>query len=114
MRRVLAAVMLAATACGGGPGPMPEGTLPRDTFKELLVGAHLIEAHGRHRLSTGIALGGGTPQAAAFDSLYAAHGTDSAAFRATFAAYADRPHELKAVYEEVLTEILRRKDEALQ
>ncbi len=109
MKRALLATLVICLACGRSEPPMPEGLLPRETFKEVLLGAHLLEARSRQLLSTGVVLDG-TLHTLEFDSLYAAHGTDSATFRATFNAYADRPQELKAVYEEVLTEITRRKD----
>lgn len=111
MKRLLILAAIAATACKDSEPPLPPDVLPRETFKEMLVGAHLITATTRARATVGLVLEDLGP-GPAFDSLYAAYGTDSATFRATFNAYAERPRDLKAVYEEVLTEIVRRKDEA--
>jgi hypothetical protein len=104
-------LLLLLAACGQEPAP-PDGLLSRDTFKEVLLEAQLIEA----RVSQELVIG---PQGPGHvDSLYAAlfrsKGVTQEAFTATFDQYASRPRELKAVYEEILNELTTRKDRPAQ
>ncbi|MCW5899454.1 MAG: DUF4296 domain-containing protein [Flavobacteriales bacterium] len=95
-------------ACGGGGEPVPEGVLPRDKFKEVLLEAQLIEARVNHELSLGIHQT--APAKSYYEELFEAQGITEEAFKATFKYYSERPELLRPVYEEILTELGQRKD----
>lgn len=100
-------LLLFLAACAQQPAT-PEDMLSRDKFKDVLLEAQLIEA----RVNQDLAIG---PQGLGYsDSLYAAmfraQGVTQEAFTATFDHYAARPKELKAVYEEIVSELGSRKD----
>src|SRR5690606_17404228 len=69
MKRLLILAAIAATACTDSEPPLPPDVLPRETFKEMLVGAHLITATTRARATVGLVLEDLGP-GPAFDSLY--------------------------------------------
>ncbi len=87
---------------------VPEGLLPRETFKAVLLEAQLAEArmnqelviHQRREL----------PTDSYYEEVFNAHGTDLDQFQRTFDHYAARPAELRTIYEEIITELSRRKD----
>lgn len=91
------AVLVLLTACA--PKEVaPVDLLPRDTFTEVLLQAHLTEA------------GPVSASDSAWAALFQAHGTDERHFRETYAWYAEHPAELKAVYNDVLTRLQQRVD----
>lgn len=96
-------------ACGPGTSARPDDVLPPDRFRDLLVDAHLLSARDRQLSMTGIMLDP-VQRHGGFDSLCAVHDIDTSAFQRSFTHYAAHPEQLKAIYEEVLTEINRRKD----
>lgn len=106
MRKVLATLVVLA-ACAA-PQAAPEGVLPHERFVLLLTEAQLIEA----RVNRDLVLGPQVPAMA--DSFYMAlfreQGVTREQFITTFDHYAARPEAMKAIYEEVITELGRRKD----
>jgi hypothetical protein len=46
-----------------------------------------------------------------YAELFEQKGVSSEQFKATFAYYTERPEELKAIYEEIITELTMRKDQ---
>ncbi len=89
---------------------VPEGLLPRDRFKEVLLEAQLIEARRNHEMV--VEQRTDSPMRQYYDSMFAARGVTEEEFSATFDHYASRPEELKAIYEEILAELEVRKDSA--
>ena len=95
-------------ACAQGGEAPPEGVLDRERFKEILLEAHLIEARVNHELSVQR-----LPEVYAeryYEDLFAEYGTTRAAFDSSYMYYASRPEELKAIHEEIITELTQRKD----
>ncbi len=110
MKTSLIPTLLLAASCTPQPSP-PEGLLPREELKEVLLEAQLIEARVNQELVLG-------PQRLGYgDSLYAAlfraKGVTQEQFTSTFGHYAARPTELKAIYEEIVSELGSRKDRPL-
>ncbi len=106
---ILFAVLM---ACGTGEEALPEGLLPRDKFREVLLEAQLVEARVNHELSLGIHTS--APADRYYTELYEAKGVTAESFEATFRYYSERPEMLKSIYEEIITELSRRKDEIRQ
>lgn len=94
-------------ACGPEPPPQ-EGLLPRGTFKEVLLQAQLLEAEAGFDQVFDTTDSAGVEQR--YDTLFAKHTVSREAFEKTFHHYAQRPEELKAIYEEILTDLAKRRD----
>lgn len=104
---VLLALGLLLAACGAAE-EQPPGPLDRDLFTELLLEAQLIEARINHELVVQhISEVAGERY---YDELFREKGVTRAEFEETFAWYNAHPLELKAVYEAVGEELMRRKD----
>lgn len=86
----------------------PEGLLDRSTFTEILTEAQLIEARMNHEIV--VEQRKQVPMGRYYDQLFERFGTDRDQFERTFHYYAARPADLKAIYEEVIAELSRRKD----
>ena len=104
-------VLLLAVGCRTAD-PKPVGLLDRDVFKDVLLEATLIEARMNHELI--VAHQDHVPVEQYYADMFQEKGVTRAAFDASFTYYASRPEEMKAIYEEVLAELSRRKDEAPQ
>jgi hypothetical protein len=84
----------------------PDGLLPREEFKDLLLEAQLIEARlnfemvdqKRHDM----------PVRQYYAELFKARNTTEQAFKTTFTWYTEHPAELKAIYTEVLADLRER------
>jgi hypothetical protein len=111
MKRPLSMLLMFA-ACTGGPDAGTSGLIDRDRFTQLLLEAQLIEARVNHELVvehiTSI------PMEQYYTELFEASNVTREDFDRTYAYYAQRPAELKAIYEEILTELARRKDQPPQ
>lgn len=97
MRLLVLASILFIASCSPKE-EVPTDLMPRDTFTEVLLQAHLIEA------------GPTTASDSTWDALFHAQGTDKKRFQETYTWYAQHPAELKAVYNEVLTRLQQRVD----
>lgn len=89
--------------------PSTKGVIERERFTEVLVGMTLLEA--RMSQSMLLAPANAPPMGSYYNELFAEHGTDSAAFKHSFDHYAERPEEMKAIYDEVVERLRRMKDE---
>lgn len=107
MRTGVLLLLLAAMACGPRE-KSPVDLLDRERFKEVLLQAQLIEARVDHELIVEQAVR--VPAQRYYDELFAEQGITEEQFANTFAYYAARPEELKAIYEEIVTELNYRKD----
>lgn len=87
----------------------PEDLLERDRFRDLLVEAHLIEARLNHELI--VELRSSVPVDRYYAGLFEEEGIPQDRFTRTYRYYLGRPEELKAIYEEVITELTFRKDQ---
>jgi hypothetical protein len=86
----------------------PEGLLDREKFKEVLLDAQLLEARYNHEVV--VEHRQEVPMKQYYAQVFEKHGTDEEQFRNTFDHYKERPEELKAIYEEIIAELGRRKD----
>lgn len=100
--RTLPVLLLVLAACGAPEAP-PPGLLDRATFKHVLLRAQLVEARLNHELVVGKR--GDSPIAQYYAELFQEEGVTQAAFDSTFAYYAARPEAMKAIYQEILTEL---------
>lgn len=97
----------------GSSDDRPAGLLDHETFKEALLRAQLIEAKASQAMAMTHDPVAGRPRVA-YEAMFKDQGITEAQFDSTFAYYQARPLELKALYEEVLTELGKRKDELPQ
>lgn len=105
-------LVMFAFGCGGDDR-LPKGLLDREVFKEALLQAQLVEAKASQEMAIAHDPAVGRPRAA-YNALFEKQGITEAQFDSTFAYYQARPLELKELYEEVLTELGKRKDELPQ
>jgi hypothetical protein len=104
------AICLLFAACTSGA--VEDDLLPRDRFREVLLEAQLIEARMNRELVAQPE--GEVPTAKYYEELFTKEGVTKEQFQRTFDHYADRPEELKAIYEEIITELSQRKDAPVQ
>lgn len=109
MRTLLLTVFVLLCACGGGQGDLPADVMDRENFKEVLLEATLIEARINHELIVDHQTA--VPTVQYYDDLFKEKGITKEQFSKSFDHYAARPVEMKAIYEDILTELGRRKDE---
>ncbi len=107
-RPVILFLLLFLMACGSDER-VPEELLPRDKFLSVLIEAQLIEARTNHELV--IEQRSDSPVERYYEEMFKEQGVSRAAFDSTYAYYARRPEQMKAIYEEVLTELTRSKEE---
>lgn len=107
MKRAWIASLFLLLACGGEEA-RPEGLLDRSKFKHVLMESQLIEARVNHEMVKEKRVD--SPVQQYYDSLFAAEGVTEAEFKATFDFYTEHPEELKAIYEEIIVDLGRKKD----
>jgi hypothetical protein len=107
MRWLLASVLVMLLACDQKE-QTPEGLLDREKFKEVLLEAQLLEARYNHEVV--VEHKQEVPMKQYYEQVFEKHGTDREQFQRTFEYYTARPEELKAIYEEIMVELGRRKD----
>lgn len=102
-------LLLFCASCSTGAPPAPSDVLEREQFKNVLLEAQLIEA----RMSDDLVVA--RPSDRVADTLYAEmfrdRGTTKEQFQRSFTFYSADPVQMKGIYEEVITELTRRKDE---
>lgn len=108
MRTLLLLLFVVLCACGGDR-TAPADVLDRDKFKAVLLEATLIEARINHELIVDHQTA--VPTVQYYDDLFKEQGITKEQFSKSFDHYAARPVEMKAIYEDILTELGRRKDE---
>lgn len=111
MRAAIILALVFAVGCQTAD-PKPVGLLDRDVFKDVLLEATLIEARMNHELI--VAHHDQVPVEQYYADMFQEKGVTRAAFDTSFTYYASRPEEMKVIYEEILAELSRRKDEAPQ
>lgn len=111
MRKVAVLVALVLAACSADER-LPEGVLDRERFTDVLLEATMLEARMNRELVTEQLAS--VPMDRYYEQLFAENKITRAEFEKSFDHYAARPAEMAAIYDEVLTRLSRRKDEALQ
>lgn len=109
--RKLAWMALLLIACGADD-KLPDGLMERPKFVEVLAGATLIEARMNQELTLDAAPV--IPVRSYYDDLFRDQGVEREVFERTMDHYAAHPMEMKAVYDDVLLLLMRRKNEAAQ
>jgi hypothetical protein len=99
-------------ACDDAPPQRPADLLDRELFTELLLEAQLIEARINHELV--VEHVSDVPGQRYYEELFSSKGVTREQFERTFAWYSEQPEELKAIYEEIVDELVRRKDRVRQ
>jgi hypothetical protein len=109
--RIFLPLLFVLSACSG-PEQKPDGLLDREQFKTTLLEAQLVEARMNQQLV--VERVPVIPAEQYYAELFAEQGTTKEQFERTFEYYTARPDELKEIYEEIFTELSRRKDELPQ
>lgn len=104
---LLPAVCSAAffVACSSGENTADD-RLPRETFKNTLLEAQLIEARLHHEMIVDKRMD--MPVGRYYEEMLKEQGVSEEAFKRTFDWYTEHPEELKTIYAEVLVELQRR------
>lgn len=105
------ALVLLLVACTTNE-PKPEGLLTREQFTEVLLEAQLIEARINHELI--VQHLAQVPTGSYYKELFEAQGITEEQFTRTFTYYAERPKELKDIYDDIVEELQRRKGQPVQ
>ena len=111
MRSLLLAIPLMLAACSNEVAT-PEGVLDRERFTDVLLEATLLEARMNRELVTEQRTA--VPMHWYYTELFATKKITQQEFERSFDHYAAHPELMAAIQEDVLTELSRRKDEALQ
>jgi hypothetical protein len=98
---------LLLVACAPEP-TLPEGVLSRAEFTAILTDLQLIEARMNHELV--VQPRDHVPLNAYYDEAFKERGVTREQFTLSFEHYASDPELLKSIYEDVITELGRRKD----
>ncbi|MGV3638249.1 MAG: DUF4296 domain-containing protein [Flavobacteriales bacterium] len=105
-------MLVLVMSCRAPEDAIPSDVLPRDRFTTILVEAQLIEARTNHELV--VAHHSSIPSEQYYADMFKEQGTSKEEFQRSFAFWSGRSADMKAIYEEVLVEISRRKDEHAQ
>lgn len=108
MRPVSLLLSLLLWAACGNKEVRPTDLLDRDTFKDLLAEAQLIEVRVNREMT--VDKRQDMPVEQYYTELFKRKNVTVDAFHRTFQWYAEHPDELKGVYVDVLTELQLRSD----
>jgi len=109
MKRWSIIPLLALFACNEPTEQVPADVLSRDRFQQVMLEAELIEARMNHELI--VAHHSTIPSEHYYSEMFAAQNTTKEEFKRSFDYWTSRPEEMKAIYEAILIELSRRKDE---
>lgn len=107
MRHLL--FLLLVVACSQREEPTPVDVLSREKFTNVLLEAQLIEARVNQELV--VAQQGTIASEQYYLDMFEAQGTNRAEFERSFGYWSGRPADMKAIYEDIIAELGRRKDE---
>jgi len=108
MRLISILLLTVLFACGTKDAAPPPDLLPREKFVTVLLEAQLIEARMNHDLM--IAHMADVPSDEYYAELFAEYGTTKEQFQATFDHYTEHPEQMEVIYQEIITELSKRKD----
>ena len=112
MKSVWPLLLMCLLGCGPKVREGPADVLDRERFKTVLLEAQLIEARMNHELI--VRHQNDIPASDYYATMFTEQGTDKEAFERSFAYYSEDMDEMRAIYEEIFTELSRRKDEQPQ
>lgn len=112
MRSLVAIGLLLLFSCSGGPQEVPDGVLPPERFQQVLLEAQLIEARMNHELVIDHATS--IPGGDHYAEMFREQGITQAEFDRSFKYYSGQPEEMQRIYEAIMAELVRRKDELPQ
>jgi hypothetical protein len=104
-------ILLLVLAACDRPSVLPPDVLDRAKFTAVLTDMQLIEARMNHELV--VQPRDRVPMAEYYEEAFRSNGVTKEQFAASFDHYAKDPAVLKAIYEEVITELGRRKDQRM-
>ncbi len=107
MRTIVLLLSIALFACAQERSA-PEGILDRELFKKVLTEAQLIEARVNQELVN--AQRAQVPVERYYEEAFKQFQVDEEQFKRSFEYYSSRPEELRAIYDEIIAELSRRKD----
>ena len=110
MRTTIPFVLCALFVACGGAEERPSDVLPRDRFTAVLCDLQLVEARINHELV--VEPIGTIPTERYSEEVFERHAVSKEEFRTSMAYYGGRHEEMVAIYEEVIAELTRRKDQA--
>ena len=110
MRRMVAFLLFCTAIACDRPEPLPEGVLDKERFASVMTDVRLVEARINHELMVDHANAINSDRY--YDEVFEKQGVTEEEFRTSFDYYSQRPEELKAIYEVVLADLSRLKDEA--
>ncbi|MEO8069344.1 MAG: DUF4296 domain-containing protein [Flavobacteriales bacterium] len=104
---LLLAMLLLASCAEQEPQP-PSDLIGRDAFVQVLADVQLIEARINHEMVVDQRTD--SPAQRYYEELYTERKITKDQYGRTYQWYAEHPERMKAVYEDVLTELGRRKE----
>ena len=110
MHGIVLLLVVLLSACDR-PSTAPSDVLDRTKFTAVLTNVQLIEARMNHELV--VQPRDQVPMAEYYEEAFRTQGVTKEQFVAGFDHYAKDPAVLKAIYEEVITELGRRKDQRM-
>ncbi|MFZ1688555.1 MAG: DUF4296 domain-containing protein [Flavobacteriales bacterium] len=105
-RALLFALVL--TACSGQEPAPPADLIQRDAFVQVLADVQMIEARINHEMVVDQRTD--SPAQRYYEELYAERKITKDLYARTYQWYVEHPEQMKAVYEDVLVELGRRKE----
>lgn len=112
MRTRAVFLLVLSLACTSKESTIPEGVLQPERFEKVLLEAQLIEARMNHELV--VTRQNVIPGTDYYARMFQEQGVSKEEFEQSFAYYSGQPEVMKGMYESIITELVRRKDELPQ
>lgn len=106
--RFVITVLICLFGCAGPEQQPPFDLIARDRFVQVLADVHVIEARISHEMV--VDQRADSPAQRYYDEMYAERGITQEQYTKTYTWYTAHPEAMKALYDEVLQELGRRKE----
>lgn len=100
--------LIGLSGCTGPQQQPPADLIPRDSFVQVLADVHVIEARISHEMVVDQRTD--SPAQRYYDEMYAERGITKEQYAKTYTWYTEHPEVMKALYDEVLQELGKRKE----